>query len=55
MSTRVDTNLPFSVGVVNSEISSDVDFGVDVAADLGMSQIEIETSGAARPMSATTP
>ena len=42
MSTRIDTNLPFSVGVVNSEISSDVDVGVDVAADLGMSQIEIE-------------
>ena len=42
MSTRVDTNLPFSVGVVNSEISSDVDVGVAVAADLGMSQIEIE-------------
>lgn len=42
MATRIDTNLPFSVGVVNSEISSDVDVGVDVAADLGMSQIEIE-------------
>lgn len=42
MSTRVDTDLPFSIGVVNSEISSDVDVGVGVAADLGMSQIEIE-------------
>ena len=42
MSTRIDTDLPFSVGVVNSEISSDVDVGVAVAADLGMSQIEIE-------------
>lgn len=42
MAARIDTNLPFSVGVVNSEISSDVDVGVDVAADLGMSQIEIE-------------
>ena len=38
----MDTNLPFSVGVVNSEISPDVDVGVAVAADLGMSQIEIE-------------
>ncbi|MYD93161.1 MAG: sugar phosphate isomerase/epimerase [Chloroflexi bacterium] len=42
MSNRIDTNLPFSVGVVNSEISPDVNVGVDVAADLGMSQIEIE-------------
>ena len=42
MATRIDTDLPFSVGVVNSEISSDVDVGVDVAADLGMSGIEIE-------------
>ena len=42
MATRIDTDLPFSVGVVNSEISSDVDVGVAVAADLGMSQIEIE-------------
>ena len=42
MSNRIDTNLPFTVGVVNSEISPDVDVGVDVAADLGMSQIEIE-------------
>ena len=42
MATRIDTNLPFSVGVVNSEISSDVDVGVAVAADLGMSGIEIE-------------
>ena len=42
MATRIDTDLPFSVGVVNSEISSDVDAGVAVAADLGMSQIEIE-------------
>lgn len=42
MAARMDTALPFSVGVVNSEISSNVDVGVDVAADLGMSQIEIE-------------
>ena len=42
MATQIDTDLPFSVGVVNSEISSDVDVGVDVAADLGMSGIEIE-------------
>ena len=42
MSSRIDTDLPFSVGVVNSEISSDVDVGVAVAADLGMSGIEIE-------------
>ena len=42
MATRVDTDLPFSVGVVNSEISPDVEVGVAVAADLGMSQIEIE-------------
>ena len=42
MSARIDTDLPFSVGVVNSEISSDVDVGVAVAADLGMSQIEVE-------------
>ena len=42
MSTQVDTDLPFSVGVVNSEISSDVEVGAGVAADLGMSQIEIE-------------
>ena len=42
MSNRIDTNLPFSVGVVNSEIAPDVEVGVDVAADLGMSQIEIE-------------
>ncbi|MDE2869247.1 MAG: sugar phosphate isomerase/epimerase [Chloroflexota bacterium] len=42
MSNRIDSNLTFSVGVVNSEISPDVNVGVDVAADLGMSQIEIE-------------
>ena len=42
MATRIDTDLPFSLGVVNSEISSDVDVGVAVAADLGMSGIEIE-------------
>ena len=42
MATRIDTDLPFSLGVVNSEISPDVDVGVDVAADLGMSGIEIE-------------
>ncbi len=42
MSSDIDKDLPFSLGVVNSEISSDVDVGVAVAADLGMSQIEIE-------------
>ena len=42
MATRIDTDLPFSLGVVNSEISPDVDVGVAVAADLGMSGIEIE-------------
>ena len=42
MATRIDTDLPFSVGAVNRENSSDVDAGVAVAADLGMSQIEIE-------------